>query len=126
MPQLLQTLALGQEADVRRQTGRAAAGGAVRLMTLHGAKGLEFPLVFLAGVSAGQLPLERPGQTLSADEREEERRLFFVGLTRARDELVLTVPGQASCFAAELPEKVERLSARALKPQPQAQQLSFF
>lgn len=108
---------------MRRQNGRAAAGGAVRLMTLHGAKGLEFPLVFLAGLGQGMLPLERQGEHADL---EEERRLFFVGLTRARDELVLTVPGQASCFAAELPEKVERLSARALKPQPQAQQLSFF
>ena len=109
---------------MHRRSGKQGAAGAVRLMTLHGAKGLEFPLVFLAGVSAGQLPLERPGQTLSADEREEERRLFFVGVTRARDELVLTAPGAASPFAAELGGGAERGRVPGAEPRPR--QLSFF
>lgn len=47
-------------------------------MTLHGAKGLEFPVVFLAGVTKGALPLEH--ETLPAD-AAEERRLYFVGIT---------------------------------------------
>ncbi len=121
---LLEALTHGGEGDVHRRSGKQGAAGAVRLMTLHGAKGLEFPLVFLAGVSAGQLPLERPGQTLSADEREEERRLFFVGVTRARDELVLTAPGAASPFAAELGGGAERGRVPGAEPRPR--QLSFF
>jgi DNA helicase-2/ATP-dependent DNA helicase PcrA len=69
----------------------------VSLMTLHAAKGLEFPVVFIVGCEEGLLPYERPmasseiGQ--STDEGmdvEEERRLFYVGLTRARNKLVLT------------------------------------
>jgi DNA helicase-2/ATP-dependent DNA helicase PcrA len=60
----------------------------VTLMTLHGAKGLEFSLVFLAGLEEGLFPHSR---TLNnPDELEEERRLCYVGMTRARDSLVLT------------------------------------
>jgi DNA helicase-2/ATP-dependent DNA helicase PcrA len=58
------------------------------LMTLHAAKGLEFPVVFIVAVEDGVLPHERVGQ--HPDELEEERRLAFVGITRARDELQLS------------------------------------
>ena len=55
-------------------------------MTLHAAKGLEFPVVFLAGASRGVIPLESPGRE---NDPQEERRLFYVGMTRAKEELVL-------------------------------------
>src|SRR6478609_91459 len=60
----------------------------VTLMTLHAAKGLEFPVVFIVAVEDGVLPHERVGQ--HPDELEEERRLVFVGVTRAMEELQLS------------------------------------
>ena len=64
-----------------------AAADRVRLMTVHAAKGLEFPRVALCSLSEGVFPTRR---ARTADAMEEERRLCFVALTRAKDELVLT------------------------------------
>lgn len=62
-------------------------GGVVTLMTLHTAKGLEFPVVFLTGLEEGVFPHQR---ATDRDEMEEERRLAYVGITRAREQLYLS------------------------------------
>jgi superfamily I DNA/RNA helicase len=83
-------------------------------MTLHGAKGLEFPVVFLCGANEGLIPYVRRGES---GDSEEERRLFYVGLTRAKDELVLTSSQPPSPFLMELPAgSIERIKAEEKKP----------
>jgi DNA helicase-2/ATP-dependent DNA helicase PcrA len=64
-------------------------GGSVKLMTIHTAKGLEFPYVFVAGFSEGIFPSRK---TASTEGMEEERRLAFVAMTRAEQGLYLTEP----------------------------------
>ncbi|MCK4466997.1 MAG: ATP-binding domain-containing protein, partial [Desulfobacterales bacterium] len=61
----------------------------VALMTMHAAKGLEFPVVFIAGCEKGFIPFIRPGEELI--DLDEERRLFYVAMTRARERLYLTM-----------------------------------
>jgi DNA helicase-2/ATP-dependent DNA helicase PcrA len=81
----LETTAL--VADVDSVDGTA---NQVTLMTLHSAKGLEFPVVYIVGVEQTLLPHERSLRTDDPGEYEEERRLLFVGMTRARERLYLT------------------------------------
>ncbi|HZB57819.1 MAG TPA: ATP-dependent helicase, partial [Actinomycetota bacterium] len=84
LDRFLAELALGDEVDT--WDPRADR---VSLLTLHAAKGLEFPVVFLVGCEDGLLPL-RFGPQPSPEETAEERRLFFVGMTRARSHLFLS------------------------------------
>jgi DNA helicase-2/ATP-dependent DNA helicase PcrA len=78
----------------------------VTLMTLHGAKGLEFPIVFLTGMEEGVFPHTR---ALTDDtELEEERRLAYVGMTRAMDRVYLTFASRRMLFGSVLPHKRSR------------------
>jgi superfamily I DNA/RNA helicase len=70
---------------------------AVRVLTLHGAKGLEFRHVFIPGLNRGILPLELPDRWTDA---AEERRLLYVGITRARDGVELSYPANPHQFGA--------------------------
>jgi uncharacterized protein (TIGR00375 family) len=116
---------------------------ALTLSTLHAAKGLEFPIVFIAGVEEGLLPLA-PRRSLdtkaAAAHVQEERRLFFVGLTRAITTLFLSWCGKRSLHGGPPEERfvssmVQELPAnlftpppmvRATKRKPRHQQLSLF
>lgn len=123
-PDMIEALLIGEEADVKRSCSLPKSSGAVRLMTLHGAKGLEFPIVFLAGLTQGAFP---PKNYDEKDEKaflEEERRLLFVGMTRAKEELILSCAKPESVFVEEVqPNAVcERVKPRT----PQYQQLSLF
>lgn len=76
--------------------------GQITLMTLHSAKGLEFPLVFLVGMEEGLFPHSRTFN--DPDQLEEERRLCYVGMTRAMDTLVLTRARFRRRYATDMPE----------------------
>ncbi|WP_444826187.1 DNA helicase PcrA [Arthrobacter sp. H41] len=105
----------GSPAEVERAVAEARRQGVVTLMTLHTAKGLEFPVVFLTGMEQGIFPHQR--SATDPKELAEERRLAYVGLTRARERLYLTrsevrsMWGQsqynpASQFVGEVPEEL--------------------
>jgi len=96
---------------------------AVTLMTLHSAKGLEFPVVFITGVEEGLFPLSRSAE--DEEELAEERRLFYVGVTRAQEQVYVTYAKQRrrfgesmynppSRFVGEIPEELRKeLNGRA-------------
>jgi DNA helicase-2/ATP-dependent DNA helicase PcrA len=74
--------------------------GHVTLITLHSAKGLEFPVVFIAGVEEGLLPISRAVEAEFSNSKplEEERRLFYVGITRAEKLLYITYVGMRMTY----------------------------
>ena len=125
LPEFLENVALVSDLD-----GMNESGGAVTLMTLHSAKGLEFNDVFLAGMEEGVFPLTR---AIFDDElMEEERRLAYVGITRAKKRLFLShartralyntrSANELSRFVAEIPQRLivdgaNRADARRVPP----------
>ena len=92
VPDFLQQIALISDAD-----DRTDADGLVTLMTLHNAKGLEYPIVFIIGCEEGVFPHSR---ALDEGGLEEERRLCYVGITRAERDLYLTYARTRTVFGA--------------------------
>lgn len=88
------------------ETQAAEFEDSVQLMTLHSAKGLEFPYVFLVGLEEGLFPHQRTLE--SASELEEERRLAYVGITRAMQELVITYAETRRQYGKENYNKISR------------------
>ena len=94
----LTTISLQSEAD--QYDSRADR---VTLMSLHAAKGLEFPVVFIAGCEEGLLPYTPANRDVDLD---EERRLFFVGMTRAQRRLILTHAGRRFLFGQSMENRL--------------------
>ncbi len=123
-------LALQRDTDLYQPEAEKVA-----VMTLHAAKGLEFPVVFVAGCEENLLPLRQPGRQV---DMEEERRLFFVGLTRARARLILTwarrrtINGETrncrlSHFVADIEDRLKtRTAVRIKTPKAEQEQLTLF
>ncbi len=97
------------------------ASDSVTLITLHAAKGLEFPIVFIAGLEEGILPHMRSLESGNPEQLEEERRLCYVGMTRAKQQLYLVRAfrrafgghNPPSRFLADIPPDLVRQSDRA-------------
>lgn len=123
MDEFLLNLAVGREADLLRSAGRGYRAGYVTLTTLHAAKGLEFPVVFLCGVEKGLLPYRSRRR---ASDPAEERRLFYVGMTRAMDELVLLTGPEPSPFLADIPPEAMETEQAARPARSGDGQLSLF
>jgi len=139
LSRFLEATALQGEADLHD-----SRADRVTLMTLHAAKGLEFPVVFIVGCEETLLPYEMPrNMTKKASDVDEERRLFYVGMTRAEQKLVLTrsqrrllfgqhIENPPSRFLNDIEEtlkEVRRMVARKNKPtkqRPVEVQLSLF
>jgi DNA helicase-2/ATP-dependent DNA helicase PcrA len=96
LDQFLDHAALVSDADAYDERAQ------ITLMTLHAAKGLEFQLVFLCGLEEGLFPHSRT--FLHPDDVEEERRLCYVGMTRAMDTLILTRAAYRRRYGTDLPE----------------------
>ncbi len=106
--EFLSALSLDEQLS-RGKDEDATRGGRVTLMTLHSAKGLEFPVVYLVGVEEDILPHRR--SVADGDHAiEEERRIFYVGITRAREELVMTCASSRNLYG----ESKEREPSRFL------------
>jgi superfamily I DNA/RNA helicase len=97
LERFLTEIATGAETDALDPRAEA-----ITLLTLHGAKGLEFDVVFLAGCERGLLPLRLPGAgPLTPEDAAEERRLLFVGMTRARERLLLSYAARRTRHSTE-------------------------
>jgi DNA helicase-2/ATP-dependent DNA helicase PcrA len=110
LKQFLENVALTQEKYYPDQMkNRDNERKAVTLMTMHAAKGLEFPTVFIVGMEEGLFPHSR--SLMDREELEEERRLCYVGITRAKDRLYLTFANKRLYFGTRTQNSVSRFIA---------------
>jgi len=100
LSEFLETVAIMEEPKVH------AATTGVTLMTLHAAKGLEFPVVFMIGMEEGLFPHSR--SLMDREEIEEERRLCYVGITRAKERLYLTFANKRLFFGTRTQNMISR------------------
>lgn len=129
--QFLEEALFNRYTDIRQEQAYG-----IHLLTLHAAKGLEFPVVFIAGAEEGILPSHREGA-----DPEEERRLFYVGMTRAREQLYITyasmrklygkeqtqaMSGLVSEIPEELMETIRPAAKAKAKPKEGEGQMSMF
>lgn len=104
--QFLENVALIQDSQMPDSKRSNEEKEVVSLMTIHSAKGLEFPVVFLVGMEEGLFPHSR--SMLDTAEMEEERRLAYVGITRAKDKLFLTYTRSRLYFGTRSSNLVSR------------------
>jgi len=92
----LEDAALASDQDELRENKNG-----VKLMTVHASKGLEFDHCFITGLEDGLFPMRLSDEKISEDEKEEERRLFYVALTRARKKVFLTLSSIRTVFGSQ-------------------------
>ncbi|MCE9585678.1 UvrD-helicase domain-containing protein [Candidatus Nomurabacteria bacterium] len=98
---LLEDASLASDQDsIMINTEKKEQKNGVKLMTVHASKGLEFQYVFITGLESGLFPHEKMGDTKSGEDSEEERRLFYVALTRAKEKLFLTFANFRTIFGS--------------------------
>ena len=90
----------GENKKTKTNTTHSTSSGQVKLMTVHASKGLEFKYVFITGLEDGLFPHRKDGENKNAEDKEEERRLFYVALTRAREKLFLSFTNFRTIFGS--------------------------
>ena len=138
MKEFLECLLYGEEGDLKRCGSKRYTADAVSLMTLHASKGLEFPAVIIMGVRKHSIPLEYSSgkkadpkeiaqeTSLEPAELQEERRLLYVGMTRAKEELILVTSGEPSVFLKEIPENAAVRQKAPGSEKPVIRQMNLF
>ncbi len=109
LSEFLETVALVEQEYEPETTIREANRDAVTLMTIHAAKGLEFPVVFMIGMEEGLFPHSR--SLNDREEIEEERRLCYVGITRAKEKVYLTYANRRLFFGTRTQNMISRFIA---------------
>lgn len=135
LTQFLENVALIQDNQMPDSSLSETQREAVTLMTIHASKGLEFPVIFLVGMEEGLFPHSR--SMMDPNQMEEERRLAYVGITRAKHQLFLTYArtrlyfgtrsnNLVSRFLASVPEKLidQRFASRLIDPEERMSRLN--
>ncbi len=98
---LLEDASLASDQDsIMITENKKTETNAIKLMTVHASKGLEFKYIFITGLEDGLFPHQRDGEIKNAEDKEEERRLFYVALTRAKEKLFLSFANFRTIFGS--------------------------